>query len=464
MIQRRVFTDGGELIREGLAPKDVPNTRKDLMAWWAKEDQRIAAEEAAAAAAAAAEAAAPPEPTTEDQLVELADRVGALQAELAETRERLKALDQLELASPESIAACAMAAAMAAGSAEATITAGQKARDELQATADAADARLQTLEGQVGETAAAVGQLLADGRQRLDQVGAEMLAKTTSAISKRIAGLEVQAAQLRGPTGARGRVGQGLIAGAGKRPEKRPDGQDWAPGDSWLDTKAEGFLLSYMDAAGEWSKPTRLVPAPKLINATANVLDMAPRNTILVSNNIKFPGGGGGGGSAPILETEVTVGRTGWVPLFRAWDAVIPSKYWGGRKGTQGYEDADASWDLLPDEIYSWRIVVMLNDPAEPGTAVSATFTVLRQGNGALSLAPHDTTAAGAFFTQGTCGVSDVKIDELNRDFSAESGGRVTRITGEEVSLMFTDWTLTPRTMLISGHAMPIRRRRTDNP
>ena len=308
-MRRRVFTDAGELIREGLAPKDVPNTRKDLMAWWAEEDKRLAAKEAAVAAAAAEAAAEPVVAGPEDQIVELADRLAALQEELSAVRERLQVVDQLELASPESIAACAMAAAMAAGSAEATITAGQKAREELQGVADAATERLDVLEGQVGETAAAVGQLLVDGQQRLDQVGAEMLAKTTAAISKRIAGLEVQASQLRGPKGDRGRVGQGLIAGAGKRPEQRPDGSDWAPGDSWLDTKAEGFQLSYLGSDGQWSKPARLVPSPRLINATQNVLDMAPRST----NSIQIvqPGsGGGGGGLEKFLVSTVARGST----------------------------------------------------------------------------------------------------------------------------------------------------------
>ncbi|QVV66767.1 hypothetical protein [Synechococcus sp. LA31] len=295
LIKRRVFTDGGDLLREGLVPVSIPNTRKDLMAWWAKEDQRIADEEAAAAAAAAAEATAPPMPEPAELIAPLEQRVAALEGELSQ-------LQGIATATPEAVLEGTMQIARAAGAAALVEAAGQTVIAQVDGVAAAADARLEMVEGQVAETAGAVGQLLVDGRERLDQVSAEMLAKTTKAISKRIAGLEVAASQLRGPKGDRGRVGQGLIAGAGKRPEKRPDGSDWAPGDSWLDTRAEGFQLEYLDAAGKWSKPARLVPAPRLIQATANVVDMAPR--INSPQTIIRPGSGGGAGSGEHLLTR----------------------------------------------------------------------------------------------------------------------------------------------------------------
>jgi hypothetical protein len=240
--------------------------------------------------------------------------------------------------------------------------------------------------------------------------------------------------------------------------------RDYIQGDSVLLTRESGVIpLIYKGPSLGWIEGAEL--EPRVITATGpQILDQSVKNEFQITNDIKFPSGGSGGGSVPILETEVYVGTPQWVPLFRAWDSIIPSKYWGGRKGTQGYEDDEASWEPLESTIFSWRIVAMLNDPADPATAVSATFTILRQGNGALSLAPHDSIASGAFYNQGTVGVSDVKIDELNRNFSTESGLKAGWVTGEEVSLMFADWNLTPRRMLISGHAMPIRRRRTDNP
>ena len=292
MIRRRIFTDEGELIREDLAPKDIPNERAALVAYWEKEDRKKADREAKEAAAAAAAAAEPVVPGPEELVAPLAAKVQELETQLA-------GMAGLQAATPEAVLQGSMQISRAAGAAALVEAAGLEAEERTRAVAGTAEAKLAELEGQVGQTAEAVGQLLADGAQRLDQTSAEMLARTTAAISKRIAGLEAQAASLRGPAGPRGRVGQGLIAGAGRRPEKRPDGSEWSPGDSWLDTKAEGFQLQYLDAAGQWSKPARLVPAPKLINATQNVLDMAPRTS--TSLQIVNPGSGSGGGLEKFL-------------------------------------------------------------------------------------------------------------------------------------------------------------------
>lgn len=184
LIKRRVFTDGGDLLREGLVPVSIPNTRKDLMAWWAKEDQRIADEEAAAAVAAAAEATAPPMPEPAELIAPLEQRVAALEGELSQ-------LQGIATATPEAVLEGTMQIARAAGAAALVEAAGQTVIAQVDGVAAAADARLEMVEGQVAETAGAVGQLLVDGRERLDQVSAEMLAKTTKAISKRIAGLRL---------------------------------------------------------------------------------------------------------------------------------------------------------------------------------------------------------------------------------------------------------------------------------
>ena len=91
-----------------------------------------------------------------------------------------------------------------------------------------------------------VNDFIIESRESLNRTNAEMVQKTTSAIQKRITKFELDVAKLRGPSGARGRIGQGLIAGAGKRPENRPDGSEWSLGDSWLNTRSEGFLLEYL--------------------------------------------------------------------------------------------------------------------------------------------------------------------------------------------------------------------------
>jgi hypothetical protein len=315
LVLRRVFTDKGELIREDLAPKDIPNTRKDLMAWWEAEDKRKAAEEAAAAEAEAARLAAPPEPTAEDRIFALSDRLEALQSELIVMRERLKVVDQLELASPESIAACAMAAAMAAGSAEATITAGKKAREDIQGVADAATERLDSLEGQLGEASKALGQLLADVRSDFDRNEAQRTATMLSWISKRVAGFEIQVAAMRGPRGMQGPAGSGTCYGKGEPPEKHPTGRDWFVGEGYINYKRVDTLPLYVRlASGGWDTPVPTKQGDRLINATSNVLDMAPRSTNIITT-VKSGGSGGSGGEKLLdnrisLNSELAVGDT----------------------------------------------------------------------------------------------------------------------------------------------------------
>ena len=49
LINRRVYTDKGELLREGLVPLSIKNERAALMAHWAEQDRQDAEAEAAAA-------------------------------------------------------------------------------------------------------------------------------------------------------------------------------------------------------------------------------------------------------------------------------------------------------------------------------------------------------------------------------------------------------------------------------
>ena len=287
LVTRRVYNAKNELIREGLVPKDIANTREALMAYWAEQDRQDAEAEAAAAQAAVEELQAPVVPDAAELVAPLVDRLAAVEG-------RLDVVNQLAVATPEQVLAGTMAISRAAGAAALVEAATATTLVQLDGAVKAADERLAGIEGTVGQTAAAVGELLADVRASAETAEAQRDAKLATAISKRITQLEVQAAQLRGPKGERGRIGQGLIAGAGKRPEKRPDGSDWAPGDSWMNTKAEGFTLEYLAADGSWSQPARLVPAPKLINATQNVLDMAPRQaTTIVQSGSASSGGGG---------------------------------------------------------------------------------------------------------------------------------------------------------------------------
>lgn len=359
MIKRRVFDDSGTLIREGMAPKDVPNTRPDLMAYWTQEDKINAEKEAEKAAKAAVSEKAGP--SAEELVKPLQDRLG--QVEL-----RLGVADRLVAATPDEVLAGTMAIQRAAGAAALVNAAAETTIARVEAVAAEANSQLAAIEGQVLQSADAVGSLLADSRLRLDEVSSEMLAKTTAAISKRIAGLEVQAAQLRGPKGSRGRVGQGLCAGAGKRPEVRPDGSEWSPGDSWLDTKAEGFQLQYLDADGNWSKPARLVPEPKLIQATVNQIDQAPR----VSASFSSSGGSGGGvgGGERLLTRSLTFGTKATLASAGNWRGATPPQ--DPKSGTLFLELTGASGAHIGERGYLSAAFALGKDPTKPVETVFA--------------------------------------------------------------------------------------------
>ena len=359
LINRRVYTDKGELLREGLVPLSIKNERAALMAFWAEQDRQDAEAEAAAAQAAVEELQAPVVPDAAELVAPLVNRLAAVEG-------RLDVVDQLAIATPEQVLAGTMAISRAAGAAALVEAATATTLVQLDGAVKAADERLAGIEGTVGQTAAAVGELLADVRASVETAEAQRDAKLATAISKRITQLEVQAAQLRGPKGERGRIGQGLIAGAGKRPEKRPDGSDWAPGDSWLDTKAEGFQLSYMDAGGKWSQPARLVPAPKLINSTVNTLDLAPRTLVSMPAGPSAGGGAGGGeklrsrmapvnGSVPLADSsnwrnttqDPTAGQ-----LFLEYTAAD-----GSLQGRKGYAAISFVWEPSSDSFTEYALI-----------------------------------------------------------------------------------------------------------
>jgi hypothetical protein len=311
LINRRVYDNKNLLIREGLVPLSIKNERAALMAYWEVEDARQAEAEATEAEKRAAELSAPQEPGAAELVEPLAERLASAEAELGILR-------NLKQATPDAVLEGVHQIARAAGAAALVEAAAQTAIATVDAAAAGARALLAKIEGTVNQTAAAVGQLLADGRQSLERTQAEMVAKTNNAILKRIAKFELDVAKLRGPTGSRGRIGQGLIAGAGKRPEKRPDGSEWALGDSYLNVKPEGYQLEYLTADG-WSKPVRMVPEPKLINASVTHVDQAPKATVLLGAS--GSGGTSGGGSDRLTTRTISNGTPTTVADSSNWSA-----------------------------------------------------------------------------------------------------------------------------------------------
>lgn len=138
-----------------------------------------------------------------------------------------------------------------------------------------------------------VNDFIIESRESLNRTNAEMVQKTTSAIQKRITKFELDVAKLKGPKGSTGGVGIGMVCGVGPKGESRPDGSQWRVGDSYLRTDVDGLALQYLGPDG-WSKAQKIVPEPRLINATQNVLDMAPRQSMAIVQAGSASSGGGG--------------------------------------------------------------------------------------------------------------------------------------------------------------------------
>jgi hypothetical protein len=310
-IMRRVYDDKGNLLREGLVGKDIKNTRDALLAYWEQEDAAIAAEEAEEAEASLQGASTPEEP---DAL----ELVGAMEGRVAGVESLVGELQALKQASPEAVLRGTQQIARVAGMAAEVEAVGLLSISKLEQAKNSALELFNKLEGSVKGIQVLVNDFIVESRESLNRTNAEMVQKTTSAIQKRITKFELDVAKLRGPTGARGRIGQGLIAGAGKRPENRPDGSQWALGDSYLNVKPEGYQLEYLSADG-WSKPVRMVPEPKLINASVTHVDQAPKATVVLGAS--GSSGNSGGGSDRLTTRTISNGVPTTVADSSNWSA-----------------------------------------------------------------------------------------------------------------------------------------------
>jgi hypothetical protein len=291
MIKRRVFTDKNELLREGLVPLSIPNKREALMAYWQESDAAIAAEEAAAAQAEMDRIAAmeqtPPE-------VSGAMALAAIQGQVEELIAQIGQLKGLAMATPDEVLRGASQIARVAGLAAEIEASATTAIAQVDGVSAVAQVRLAELDGQLAIVVATAGQVVADCRQMVESNNALMVAKTTEAISKRIIGLEVHAAQLRGPKGYTGNPGTSTTVGAG-----RPEGVDAMlplierpaiKGDIYIDGNDDN-RRAYRWTGNVW-EPGCAMATIQVRDVKVSALDASVKSTTMVTN---LSGGGGGG-------------------------------------------------------------------------------------------------------------------------------------------------------------------------
>ena len=271
-ITRRVYDSQNVLIREGLVPDTVPNTRADLLAWWQEQDL-LTAREAALSALAPSDVPAGPDPALlADQIAETSDRLRLLQA-------RLSSVEEQRLLDPDGATKLATDLARA-----------QLAPATISALVDSATA---SLEG----TATAARDDLTQLRAMVEEASVELdllRAHTTTALAEAIAGQQAEAAQqrvrelnllaerakdIRGPQGDTGAPGpgMGITSGtpSGQEATTAALGRPAIAGDLLIDGSDELRPAYRFDGEG-WERgpsmagPTKVVPTSMVVSSNTS--------------------------------------------------------------------------------------------------------------------------------------------------------------------------------------------------
>jgi hypothetical protein len=300
MVTRRVFTDGGELIREGLAPKDLPNRRQDLLDWWAAEDARIAEEEALTAQAEVDRLAALEQEPSNDTMA-----IPGLMAAVEQHATLIEELDQrtaqIEAAQPEEIVRLAAQIQLGAGAAQALEATSMAVRSEIQTVADQAQQRLDELDQKTAESIGKVADVVEFSRQQIESTAASLLADTKRQTAATLTTLTARVADLRGPRGSVGAAGVSTVIGSGQ-----PQGADALMalinrgaivGDCYIDGSDNDRRAYRWDGQSWESGPAMATVQVRDVKISA--LDASTKQFPVVS--AAAGGGGGGTGGEPLL-------------------------------------------------------------------------------------------------------------------------------------------------------------------
>jgi len=436
---------------------EVPGTviqAGQAAAWIESEARQAAAEEAAAAEAA------------QRQQELLAARIEqqrlAAEAQAADpmpTREELAAEFRGQLDELSTSVVAAAAAIAGRGEAEAAARADWELRhEELISGAEAAiteaQAQVQAAQAVTQASTEQVQSELDQHRQTLSSLEAEL--RTT------VAGLQ-------GPQGFTGPTG---LAGSGvttctESPEavdpssfgQRWFGRELVPGDSTLQITPNAVQV-WRYTGNQWLQGPAIVPKQDLIDAKISALDNSTKQTTLVTNQ-NTTVGGGGGGTLPLLRREVTLGGgNNLIPIARGYDWDVPSQFWGGDPTSSDYDQA--SWNRKPATVHSFHVRFIALDTNDLNNIAQEAFTVTKHLNGVTDITVYEVSYQGLFNDPAFGGlVADAQIFDIQQDFTVESGGLVTNVTGKELRLSFGPNGLAgTRPVQLSGTITPLTLRR----
>ena len=347
-IMRRVFTDSGELIREQLTDKNIPNTRQALLDHWAELDQVQGEADALAAQQQADELAAMDQAPGAGDVMALA----GLHDAVSQHADLIAALDQrtagLEAAVPDETLRLASQIQLAAGAAVAVEAAGLLVQQQIQTVADQAQTRLSELDQLQAASVAQVADLVVGARQQIELNGSQAVADAKKAVAQLVTTTTARVADMRGPRGAIGAAGAATTVGAGA--PQGPDavmpllGRGAVIGDIVIDG-TDDARRAYRWTGDSWE------PGPAMVSLEVRDVKISSldASTKVTSLQTISGGGGGGGGGENLLANRIGVGGS---------IAVADSSNWAG-----------------VSDVYSGQIVAELT--ALDGSLVGMTYLVL---------------------------------------------------------------------------------------
>jgi hypothetical protein len=362
MIMRRVYDDAGNLLREGLVDKNVPNKRDALLDWWAEQDQ-LEAQAAADEAAAEAErlAALEQEPANEAMAIPaLAATVDEHSSQLEMVQQQL---GQLQAAQPEEVLRLASQIQLGAGAAAALEASAQQVEQRIGEASAAAQERLSSLDQRQAESVGQIADLVIGARQQIELASAQAVADAKRQVASLMTTTTARVEALRGPRGLTGAAGAGIAVGAGapKGPEATFDdlGRNAIVGDKYIDGSTNEKWMYRWDGKSWGDGPgPRFSNPPEIRDVKISSLDASTKVTSL--QTISGSGGGGGGGGEHLLVNRIGLGAATAIGDTSNWAGISDIRSGiasvdllaldGGNQGKTYAVELPFTWDTSGDQ------------------------------------------------------------------------------------------------------------------
>jgi hypothetical protein len=307
-VMRRVYTDSGELIREGLVDKNIKNERQALLDWWATEDARTAEAEALAAQSEL-DRISSLEQAPQNEAMAIPGLVAAVDQHATLIEELNKRTTGLESAVPEETLRLASQIALAAGSAVAVEATARQVQEQIRTVGAEAQTRLDELDQRTAASVGQIADLVVGSRQQLELSSSQILADTKRQVAALVTSTTARVEALRGPRGATGAVGASTVIGSGV--PQGPDammpliGRGAVMGDCYIDG-SDDARRAYRFDGKSWDLNGPAMVSLQVRDVKISSVDASTKVTSL--QTISGSGGAGGGGGEHLLVNRIGLG------------------------------------------------------------------------------------------------------------------------------------------------------------